>query len=118
MDDTKNDLEDSEKEKPYRRITLKYVGAVKAEILKHFIIRGIKAEKLKSLINAGIKAEKLNSMMVARSRLERLKLWAVRATAVVLLWAIAIQLTAIGRTLGPTAFSRLHIAYSLPPESK
>jgi hypothetical protein len=105
MDYTKNDLEDSEKEKPCRRITLKYMGAVKAEILKDFIIRGIKAEKLKS-------------MMVARSRLERLKLWAVRATAVVLLWAIAIQLTAIGRTLGPTAFNRHRIAYSLPPESK
>lgn len=118
MDYSKNDdVEDSEKEKPYRRITLKYMGAVKAEILKDFIIRGIKAEKLKSLINAGIKAEKLRSMMVNRSRLELLKLWAVRATAVVLLWAIAIQLTAIGGTLGPRAFRR-RIAYSLPPESK
>ncbi|XP_059448026.1 rhamnogalacturonan I rhamnosyltransferase 1-like [Corylus avellana] len=115
MDYTKDDVEDPEKEKPYRKITLKYMGAVKAEILKDFIIRGMKAEKLKSLINAGIKAEKLKSMMVIRSRLARLKHWAVRATAVVLLWAIVIQLTAIGQTLGPTAFKR-QIAYPLPPE--
>ena len=106
MDYTKDDVEDPEREmeKPYRRITLKYMGAVKAEILKDFIIRGMKAEKLKS-------------MMVIRSRLARLKQWAVRATAVVLLWAIVIQLTAIGRTLGPTAFKR-RISCSLPPESK
>jgi hypothetical protein len=66
MDYTKDDVGDPEKEmeKPYRRITLKYMGAVKAEILKDFIIPGMKAEKLKS-------------MMVIRSRLARLKQWAV-----------------------------------------
>lgn len=121
MDYNKNGFEDSEKEtekeKPYGKIKLRYMGVVKAEILKGMIIRGIKAEKLKSLIKAGMKAEKLKgTMMVARSRLAWLKLWAVRAMTVMLLWAIAMHLRAIARTLSPRMFNT-RLACSLPPES-
>uniref|UniRef100_A0A2N9EUM0 O-fucosyltransferase family protein n=1 Tax=Fagus sylvatica TaxID=28930 RepID=A0A2N9EUM0_FAGSY len=91
------------------------MGVLKAEILKDMIIRGMKAEKLKSMINAGMKAEKLKGMMVARSRLAWLKLWEVRATTMVLLWAIAMQLRVIGGTLGP-GMLKSRVAYSLPPE--
>lgn len=118
MDYNKNGFVDSEKEKekPYNKIKLRYMGVLKAEILKDMIIRGMKAEKLKSMINAGMKAEKLKGMMVARSRLAWLKLWAVRATTMVLLWALAMQLRVIRGTLGP-GMLKSRVAYSLPPES-
>nr|POE94076.1 uncharacterized protein CFP56_56145 [Quercus suber] len=115
-DYNKNGFEDSEKEKPYGKINLRYMGVVKAEILKGMIIRGIKAEKLKSLIKVGMKAEKLKgTMMVARSILAWLNLWAFRAMSMMLLWAIAMQLRAIAGMLSPMVFNT-RLAYSLPPE--
>lgn len=97
--DKKDDLKDHEfgevkKEKPLNSKIryLRYTGAIKAEVLKGLIAGGIKAEKLKTFINWSIKNEKLKGLVISRTRLARLKLWAARATTVLLLWAIAMQL--------------------------
>ncbi|XP_016652135.1 PREDICTED: uncharacterized protein At1g04910-like [Prunus mume] len=78
----------------------RYTTAIKAEVLKGLIAGGVKAEKLKTFINWSIKNEKLKSLVISRTRLARLKLWAARATTVLLLWAIAMQLKA-GENLLP-----------------
>ncbi|KAK4841466.1 hypothetical protein QYF36_004904 [Acer negundo] len=44
-----------------------------------------------------IKAEKLKSILVAR-----IHLWLVRVISMLMLWAIALQLRALGNTLAPT----------------
>ncbi|KAH0997574.1 hypothetical protein GBA52_021438 [Prunus armeniaca] len=106
--DKKDDPKDHEfgevkKEKPLNTKIryLRYTGAIKAEVLKGLIAGGIKAEKLKTFINWSIKNEKLKGLVISRTRLARLKLWAARATTVLLLWAIAMQLKALGENLLP-----------------
>lgn len=101
------------KEKPYKSkvLYLRYTGAMKAEALKgldRLVPGGIKNDKLKSFINGSIKAKKLEGFV----RLERLKLWVARVTTVLLLWAITMQLKALGDTLLPRISQS-----SLPPES-
>lgn len=105
------------KEKPYKSkvLYLRYTGAMKAELLKvleRLVPGGIKTDKLKSFINGSIKAKKLEAFVIGRARLERLKLWAARVTTVLLLWAITVQLKALGETLLPRISQS-----SLPPES-
>ncbi|CAL8994757.1 unnamed protein product [Prunus brigantina] len=106
--DKKDDPKDHEfgevkKEKPLNsKIRYSsYTGAIKAEVLKGLIAGGVKAEKLKTFINWSIKNEKLKSLVISRTQLARLKLWAARATTVLLLWAIAMQLQALGENLLP-----------------
>lgn len=105
------------KEKPYKSkvLYLRYTGAMKAEVLKgldRLVHGGIKTDKLKSFINGSIKAKKLEGFVIGRARLERLKHWAAWVTTVLLLWAITVQLKALGETL------LLRISQSsFPPES-
>ncbi|CAB4264839.1 unnamed protein product [Prunus armeniaca] len=117
--DKKDDPKDHEfgevkKEKPLNTKIryLRYTGAIKAEVLKGLIAGGIKAEKLKTFINWSIKNEKLKGLVISRTRLARLKLWAARATTVLLLWAIAMQLKALGENLLPWISKS-----SFPPQS-
>ncbi|KAK1553095.1 hypothetical protein Q3G72_028753 [Acer saccharum] len=71
-----NHEEDEEEEKPYSKIKLRYINM--------------------------IKAEKLKSILVARIQMARIHLWLVRVTSMAMLWAIALQLRALGNTLAPT----------------
>ncbi|KAL5759310.1 hypothetical protein ACOSQ2_018148 [Xanthoceras sorbifolium] len=83
ISDEETEYDEEEEEKPYSKIKLKY-------------IKTIKAEKLKSII-------------LARIRMAQIQLWFVRVTSMLMLWAIALQLIALGNTLAPTA------KFPLPP---
>lgn len=119
MEQNKDGFKDSEsgeeKEEPYScdKMKFRYVKGIKAEVLKGLIVRGMKGEKLKSFINGSIKSEKLKGLhFIAKTRLVRLKHWAVHATTILLLWAIAMQLKALCQALVPRTAS------SFPPQSK
>lgn len=104
--------DDQSEVKPHNKMKTRYVKGIKAEILKGLICRGMKAEKLKSFINGSIKADKLKGMeFIAKVRLARLKQWAIRATTVLLLWAILMQIKALCQT-----FPRVS-NFSFPPPS-
>ncbi|KAH7516143.1 hypothetical protein FEM48_Zijuj10G0103900 [Ziziphus jujuba var. spinosa] len=112
-DGSKESEFEEEIEKPYSKIKFRYAKGIKAEILKDLIVRGMKAEKLKSFIHGSIKTEKLKGLdFIAKKKLARLKIWAVRATTVLLLWAIAMQLKALCQTLAPRIISN---SPSFPP---
>lgn len=99
-------VDEEEKEKPY-------VGKIKPN--KYYVV--MKGEKLRSLIIGSIKAEKLKSMLAAQSRAARLKLWAVRVVAVVLIWAVAVQLRLLGEAVGSSVL-KFRSSYSFPPPSE
>ncbi|KAK2635982.1 hypothetical protein Ddye_030774 [Dipteronia dyeriana] len=68
--------EEEEEEKPYSKIKMRYINT--------------------------IKAKKSKNILVARIRMAQIQLWLVRVTSMVMLWAIALQLRALGNTIAPT----------------
>ncbi|KAK4762729.1 hypothetical protein SAY86_008497 [Trapa natans] len=79
---------------------------------KYYVV--MKGEKLRSLIINNVKADKLKGMLAAKSRSDMLKLWTVRAVALLLMWAVAVQMRLLGAAVGSTVL-KLRSSYSLPP---
>ncbi|XP_031387304.1 rhamnogalacturonan I rhamnosyltransferase 1-like [Punica granatum] len=78
-----------EKEKPY-------VGKIKPN--KYYVV---------------MKGEKLKNLIVAQSRAARFKLWVARVVALVLVWAVVVQLMWLGDAIAPRVL-KFRSSYSFP----